>query len=508
MDVYKSELIDFFENSPNVEEDNENIFPDNSFKLLPHQTKGIKWMIKREKQGKPNGGILADDMGLGKTLSLLMLISKDKNLHFKTLIVCPLSLMNHWIQENRKHKLNLNMFKYYKCKSEPINDYNIVITSYNTIASQFKRSHIQTSWLLSYNWHRIVLDEAHIIKNHNTSIHRSICALKSTFRWCVTGTPIHNRHWDIFSMINFLQCKPFDNRNVWKMMNDNKSCDRIKSIVNKIVLKRNKREINLNMPEHSIEYMYTQFNNEEKMVYDKLKNMSNNAYETAVEATLSEVRIEQMKKCIWLILKLRQMCCHPYLITKSSFDTIDIVRRQQPEIFNLNYFSSKCRVVFDIIEKILNTTTDKVILVSQWVDYLIIFEEFLKQKNILTLMYNGKLSIKQRTIVENLFNSSFSKYRILLMSIKCGGVGLNLIGGNHLIMLEPHWNPQIELQAQDRINRLGQQKPTKVYKILNINDSSIELYMNSRQKKKIDFVNSVFDKTAPSLEDIKGFFGF
>jgi transcription termination factor 2 len=511
MDGYKTELIDFFEHK-HVDDGHENendLYNDVSAALLSHQRKGIEWMTKREKQGKPQGGILADDMGLGKTLSLLMLIFKDKNIHLKTLIVCPLSLMNHWIQESQKHKLNLNILKYYKSdKNEPFHKYNAVVTSYNTIVSQFKRSSVQHPWLFSYNWHRIILDEAHTIKNHKTLIHRSICGLKGTFRWCVTGTPIHNRHWDMYAMINFLQCSPFNNKQVWKIMNDTKSCDRIKSVVNKILLKRNKFDINLDIPQHTIEYIYTQFNAEEKKVYDKLKNMSNVAYEAAAVTTVSETKTEQMQRCIWLILKLRQMCCHPYLMIKTSFDSIDSIKREQSEMFNLHYLSSKCRVVCDILESIIRTTTDKVILVSQWVDYLLIFAELLKQKNISTLMYHGKLSLNQRAAVEKEFNSPFLDCRVLLMSIKCGGVGLNLIGANHLIMLEPHWNPQIELQAQDRINRLGQRKCTKVYKILNVNDNSIELHMNSRQKKKLEFINSVFDRNSPTFDDIKDFFGF
>ncbi|UZE89778.1 GTA [Parapoynx stagnalis nucleopolyhedrovirus] len=509
MEGLKSELKEFFENST-IEHDGDNdaVVQENTTKLLPHQKIGIKWMVKREKQGKPKGGILADDMGLGKTLTLLMLISNDNNINFKTLIVCPLSLMNHWIEENEKHKLNLTILKYYQCKNmELLHDYNIVLTTYNTVMNHYKQG-VQDSFLFLHNWHRVVLDEAHCIKNHKTLLHQSICKLKSNFRWCVTGTPIHNQHWDMFSMLNFLKCKPFDNKIVWKMMNENKSSARIKSIVNKIVLKRNKIDINLNIPESAVKYINTQFKNEEKVVYDELKRMSSNAYETAVTSTVGEVKKEQMKKCIWLILKLRQMCCHPHLLTKTSSDAIESVKKKQPEIFDLNYFSSKCIVVLDIIEKVLTNTADKIVLASQWVDYLSIYETILNQKNIKTLMYNGKLNIKQRALVETTFNSPLSEHRILLMSIKCGGVGLNLVGGNHLIMLEPHWNPQIELQAQDRINRMGQQKPTKIYKMLNINDNSIELYMNTRQRQKLDFVNSVFDKTSPTFEDIKNFFEF
>lgn len=121
-------------------------------------------------------------------------------------------------------------------------------------------------------------------------------------------------------------------------------------------------------------------------------------------------------------------------------------------------------------------------------------------------MYTGQLKVEDRILAETTFNNAAdTQHRILLLSIKCGGVGLNLIGGNHIVMLEPHWNPQIELQAQDRISRMGQTKNTYVYKMLNVEDNSIEKYIKQRQDKKIAFVNTVFEETLINYEDIKNF---
>ncbi|AAA66672.1 global transactivator-like protein [Autographa californica nucleopolyhedrovirus] len=504
MDNYKLQLQEFFDQAPDNDDPN---FEHQTPNLLAHQKKGIQWMINREKNGRPNGGVLADDMGLGKTLSVLMLIAKNNSLQLKTLIVCPLSLINHWVTENKKHDLNFNILKYYKSlDADTVEHYHIVVTTYDVLLAHFKliKQNKQSS-LFSTRWHRVVLDEAHIIKNCKTGVHNAACALTATNRWCITGTPIHNKHWDMYSMINFLQCRPFNNPRVWKMLNkNNDSTNRIKSIIKKIVLKRDKSEISSNIPKHTVEYVHVNFNEEEKTLYDKLKCESEEAYVKAVAARENEnalSRLQQMQHVLWLILKLRQICCHPYLAMhgKNILETNDC--------FKMDYMSSKCKRVLDLVDDILNTSNDKIILVSQWVEYLKIFENFFKQKNIATLMYTGQLKVEDRILAETTFNDAANtQHRILLLSIKCGGVGLNLIGGNHIVMLEPHWNPQIELQAQDRISRMGQTKNTYVYKMLNVEDNSIEKYIKQRQDKKIAFVNTVFEETLLNYEDIKKFF--
>ncbi|AGA16196.1 gta protein [Thysanoplusia orichalcea nucleopolyhedrovirus] len=504
MNNYKFQLQEFFNNTTENDEIN---FEHQTLNLLSHQKKGIQWMINREKNGKPNGGVLADDMGLGKTLSVLMLIAKNNVLESKTLIVCPLSLINHWIVENKKHNLNFNMLKYYKpLDADTFEHYHVVVTTYDVLLAHFKlMKRNQRSSLFSTRWHRVVLDEAHIIKNYKTGVHNAACALTATNRWCITGTPIHNKHWDMYSMINFLQCRPFNNPNVWKMLNkNNDSTNRIKSIIKKIVLKRDKSEIASNIPKHTIEYIHVNFNEEEKVFYNKLKSESDEAYIKALAAREDQStlnRLHSMQQVLWLIVKLRQICCHPYLALhgKSVLET--------NFSFGLDYMSSKCKRVLDLVDTVLNTGGDKIILVSQWVEYLKIFQNFFKQKGIATLMYTGQLKVEDRVLAETMFNDPANvQHRVLLLSIKCGGVGLNLIGGNHIVMLEPHWNPQIELQAQDRISRMGQTKNTFVYKMLNTEDNSIEKYIKQRQDKKIAFVNTVFEETLLDYEDIKKFF--
>ncbi|QDL57057.1 GTA [Dione juno nucleopolyhedrovirus] len=502
MDALKVQLQEFFDAGDTAAAAASDDVPClNAPNLLEHQRRGIDWMRRREKRGRPHGGVLADDMGLGKTLSMLMLIANDNTDTHKTLIVCPLSLLNHWATEIQKHKLAIEMRQF--CNGDLDKSFDaarLIVTTYDTLRAHHKLSKTKgraASGLLARHWHRVVLDEAHIIKNHLTGVHAAVCALMADNRWCITGTPIHNRHWDMYAIIHFLRCRPFDNVAVWQMLNRNNDTNRIKSVVNKIVLKRSKADIALGIPQHSVEYVHVKLDEAEKRVYDSLKDKSQRAYDAAMAGG---DRANNMQNVRCLLCRLRQMCCHPALTKCADMFS------EHAHIFESTYESSKCRRVLQLVERVLDTPDDKVVLVSQWVEFLHLVAGLLRRRGVPILLYTGQLRVDERTAVENQFNAADSPYRVLLMSIKCGGVGLNLVGGNHIVMLEPHWNPQIELQAQDRIHRMGQKKRTFVYKMIVDEENSIERYMRARQDEKLTFVNKVFDRATLNYEDIKKFF--
>ncbi|AFY62906.1 global transactivator-like protein [Philosamia cynthia ricini nucleopolyhedrovirus virus] len=466
--------------------------------LLEHQRRALEWMLQRERRGAPRGGVLADDMGLGKTLSVLMLIANDAA-KCQTLVVCPLSLLRHWAAESGKHGLRLQLRQFRNGDPDAsLDGPQVVVTTYDTLHSHYKllKTRRRASNLLAHRWHRVVLDEAHVIKNRKTAVHAAACALSAENRWCITGTPIHNLHWDMYAIIHFLRCRPFDNLNVWQMLNHCRNdTKRIKSVVKKIVLKRSKEEVALDVPPLSVEYVPVRFDAAEKAVYDCLKSESQRVFDEAVAGAP-----RGMQAVLWLLCRLRQMCCHPALAKCAD------LFKEQAHIFEPGYKSSKCRRALELVQRVLDSPDDKVVLVSQWVEFLHIVAAQLRALSVPVLLYTGRLRTEERAAVENRFNDANSPYRVLLMSIKCGGVGLNLTGGNHLVLLEPHWNPQVELQAQGRIHRLGQRKRAHVYKMLVDEENSVERYMKTRQDKKLEFVDKVFDRSVPNYDDIKKFF--
>lgn len=241
-------------------------------KLMSHQKHALAWMLWREKE-KPPGGLLADDMGLGKTLTMISLVVQTKdeshsdysdddddederwssNKKFNrpkggTLVVCPASLLEQWENEvnDRCRRGVLLVEIYHGTKREKVakrlakND--MVITTYQLVASEFKRNSI----LFKIRWKRIILDEAHVIRNHSGKISEATCNLLARSRWALTGTPIHNKEQDLYALLKFLRVSPFNDLQVWKRWVDNKNATglkRLSTVTKTLMLRRTKQEL-------------------------------------------------------------------------------------------------------------------------------------------------------------------------------------------------------------------------------------------------------------------------
>lgn len=242
-------------------------------KLMPHQQHALAWMLWREKE-KPPGGLLADDMGLGKTLTMISLVVATKDESYSdssdsdeqdeddrwyskkrqgrpkggTLVVCPASLLDQWQNEvtNRCRRGILTVEVHHGQRREAVpkrlakND--MVITTYQLVASEFKRN----SALFRIRWKRIILDEAHIIRNHAGKISEAVCKLSARNRWALTGTPIHNKEQDLYALLKFIRVTPFNDIQVWKRWVDNKNqtgLKRLATVTKTLMLRRTKQEL-------------------------------------------------------------------------------------------------------------------------------------------------------------------------------------------------------------------------------------------------------------------------
>ncbi|XP_049547299.1 transcription termination factor 2-like [Anopheles darlingi] len=380
--------------------------------LMNHQRHALAWMLWRESQ-KPRGGILADDMGLGKTLSMISLIlkvaeldpdgeqlagamdsdeeneenqSSVANAGWKgkgrkdyysggTLVVCPASLMRQWEGEitNRVKRNSLAVCVHHgtqrDTKPRHIAKYDVVITTYNIVSREAKDAETGNGGgLFGVNWERMILDEAHVIRNHKSAMSEACCKLRGRCRWLLTGTPIQNKEMDVYALMKFLRCSPFDDLQHWKRWVDNKTESgktRLNTIMKSIMLRRTKKQLqdrgSLNtLPTKEIELidvtletdemnvyqkvllysktLFAQFlhqkaereqenafgggnrfratfagrgaNNAFEMVHQKLKRMHNKGQEAEV----------QQFQILVLLLRLRQICCHPGLIHKMLSD--------------------------------------------------------------------------------------------------------------------------------------------------------------------------------------------
>ncbi|XP_078048682.1 transcription termination factor 2-like [Augochlora pura] len=593
-------------------------------KLMPHQQHALLWMQWRERQ-KPAGGILADDMGLGKTLTLISLIlagiaNKEQQnsndcsddewtdsktlLHHKggTLVVCPASLLSQWNKEiSRRCKRGMLAVEvHHGSNRESVpnrlarND--VVITTYNILTRECKTG--GTTYKIG--WERIILDEAHVIRNHKSNAAEAVYGLASKKRWALTGTPIQNKELDLYSILKFLKCSPFDNIRVWKRWVDNKNTTgrrRLATVMESLMLRRTKQELqakgNLDsLPNKCIKEVLVKLDKQEQLVYEKiltysrtlfaqflaqradknhmndlasgkynkpsfLSNPNKNTQFTKAQNKLLSMHADvKTHEILVLLLRLRQICVHPCLIQSMldeedmqdtglmdaenvdpSLFNIDDVRLNDEDnanisgeeigvdhrtaanvltcenpVFRIDRVSSKMQAVLKTVKEILKKD-DKLIIVSQWTSMLDIVAAYLPSlKGATFKQFTGNVPIRDRQGIMDAFNNTTTDPKILLLSLTAGGVGLNLVGGNHILLIDIHWNPQLEVQAQDRIYRFGQKKNVYVYKF--ICKDTIEERIKHLQEMKLEIAANVLtgDKNSTvsklTLNDLKSLFDF
>ncbi|XP_018577325.1 transcription termination factor 2 [Anoplophora glabripennis] len=582
--------------------------------LMPHQKRALAWLMWREKQ-KPSGGILADDMGLGKTLTMISLMIKsleveddesdEENQPTKykggMLVVCPASLLNQWSGElERRTKRGLVSCELYhgpkrETKPKRLAEHDMVITTYAIVMNECEKN----GAVFRVKWRRIVVDEAHQIRNYKSQTSDAVCRLAAESRWALTGTPVHNKELDMYALLKFLRCSPFDDLAVWKRWVGDKSTggqERLHTVISSLMLRRTKTELMEKgtlqcMPDRKWELISVELSKTEMDVYQKIllfsrtlfaqflhqraeknqdaidlkytnfatqPNGPNQEYFKMREKLLRVHKVKDIKQhdILVLLLRLRQICCHPSLITNMLHEDMEevdedgdleetnildqlnklvlnddhdtsnpaeglsnqedaprlkeaaktILNLSNP-VFSKERLSSKIKAVLDVIKEKIVKTDDKAIIVSQWPSFLRLIAYHLDKERIPFDQLDGSIPVNKRMIMVDKFNSPSDKMKILLLSLTAGGVGLNLIGANYLFLLDLHWNPQLENQAQDRIYRVGQQKPVFVYKFMA--SDTIEKRILDLQEKKLDIANSMLTGTKQvtgsklSLNDLK-----
>uniref|UniRef100_UPI00398E69C3 transcription termination factor 2 isoform X2 n=1 Tax=Pristiophorus japonicus TaxID=55135 RepID=UPI00398E69C3 len=601
--------------------------------LLIHQKQALAWLLWREKQ-KPSGGILADDMGLGKTLTMIALIlaqrCKGKNEKEKkleewisktdstfviscgTLIICPASLIHHWEMEIKRHvsARKLSIYIYHGPKRETsakaLSEFDVVVTTYSLVAKEIpvkkesrqcaaqdeeanvlakaKSAH---SPLLKLAWARIILDEAHNIKNPQVQTSMAVCKLQAKTRWAVTGTPIQNNLLDMYSLLKFLHCSPFDEFKLWKNQVDNgtkKGGERLNIITKGLLLRRMKDQLDTSgkplvaLPQRFNCSHRLKLSEDEEAVYNVLfacsrstlqsylkrhegkdyksassqgaDNPFNRAREFGIESVSGGPSSSQKAShtsstvhILSLLLRLRQCCCHLSLLktalshTEMESEGITLSLEEQLNALSLsevttsdtksivtlngtsfkaNLFektrkSTKISALLEELNAIRSSPEpQKSVIISQWTSMLHVVAGHLDQISLTYVTLDGSVTPKHRMDLVEEFNTDPKGPQVMLVSLCAGGVGLNLIGGNHLFLLDMHWNPALEEQASDRIYRVGQRKNVTVHRF--VCEGTIEDKIFELQEKKKELAKKVLSGTGGSftkltLADLRILFG-
>lgn len=426
-------------------------------------------------------GILADDMGLGKTVQLLCVVCKyledetEKNKK-PTLVVCPSSLCLNWQNEIEKFTQGVTSEVIHGSlqdrmkKIAEINNYNIVITSYELL----KRD-IDEYKKYNYKFKYIIADEAQYIKNNNTQNAKAIKDIISETRFALTGTPIENSLSELWSIFDFImpgylfRYRKFKELYETPIMRDNDEIvmQKLKKLIEPFVLRRIKKEVLTELPDKTVTVLSSQMLEEQEEIYlSYLTQAKKSAMEEIKENGIEKSQI----KILALLTRLRQVCCHPSLF-----------------IENYEGGSGKLNQCIEIIKDAIQSG-HKILLFSGYTAMFDIIEKELKKEQISYLKLTGQTKVSDRINLVDEFNNNPDK-KLFLISLKAGGTGLNLVGADMVIHYDPWWNVSSENQATDRTYRIGQKRNVQVYKLITKN--SIEEKIYDLQKRKEALIDNM-----------------
>lgn len=451
--------------------------------LRPYQKSGYDWLHFLKEFSF--GGCLADEMGLGKTLQILALLlyEKEQGNSSTSLVVVPTSLIFNWIQEINKFVPSLKIYIHHgqdrirniKKISEIEND--IVLTTYGTLRNDIEL-------FKEKQFYYIVLDESQQIKNPLAKNTRSVYNLKGEHRLVLTGTPIENNYLELWSQFSFLNpgllgsIEYFKNT-FMKNLEKNKKEERVnalKGIINPFLLMRKKNAVAQDLPEKQITTLYCEMEEEQRIIYEHWKEK----FRTEIKESIERDGFMKSKlKIIQGLTRLRQICNHPSLVDESF--------KGESAKFNL-----LIRQIEEVVE-----SNHKVLIFSSFVKMLSLFRKYFLDKGIIFSYLDGQTKNRKEVVTQFQEDKNIKAF---LISIKAGGLGLNLTAADYVFIVDPWWNPAVEMQAIDRTHRIGQVNKVFVYKA--ITKDSVEEKILELQESKKEIVEKVITAEEGMLKQL------
>jgi SNF2 family DNA or RNA helicase len=470
------------------------LIPVKGMEYFEHQEIAIRWMLQLETAGYEyrerivNGGILADDMGLGKTLEIIGLIKNGGQLAHQTLIVAPLALLDNWIRMSVRAKFGVWIFNKGEWEehshSRKGTTQQVYVINYEKLLVESNREKIQ-----EFVWDRIVLDEAHRIRNAGTRLFNECAALKSLGgRWAVTGTPVVNALTDALSLFKFIGCR--FHKMKWM---DEKHLELVNALVMHRKLSTLRNIVSDAPPVHEVEEISLPFLTEKEEEW----------YRGIQGAIRNEIRLLRYRRhlastsaILKLLLRMRQISVHPQIYMNAYGRETERQPRQW------NHGSTKFEAVRGLVEDDMKSTKSdgtphKYIFICHFRDEMDIVEEFLKEEiGISTVVqYNGEMSQAERAdAIEQVEDAE--KEAAILVQLQAGGVGLNLQFCDRVIFLSPWWTHALMEQAIARSVRIGQREVVKVWKIsLDVEDDArdIDFLIYSAVERKAKLADTFLD---------------
>lgn len=462
--------------------------------LRPYQKEGLNWLVFLHENKL--GGCLADDMGLGKTLQTIAFIQYLKNLNSNDknvphLVIAPTSLIFNWMSELKKFAPTLKVLDFIgPNRHDLISDLDkqdVILTTYGSVVND-----IQIHQKRTYNY--IILDESQAIKNPQSQRFKTVRLLKAENRLALTGTPIENNTFDLYSQFSFLNPGIFGSIKHFKstfsedidQKQDEYTSDLLARMIHPFILRRTKEQVATELPSKTESVIYCEMGTEQRKVYDHFKQH----FKQKLQAQIEEDGINKSQVYILQgLTKLRQIC--------NSSALADREKDYGSESTKLD------ELVRHLTEKVNN---HKILVFSQFVGMLQLVKQRLEDEGILFEYLDGQTKNREER-VNNFQNNP--AIRVFLISLKAGGTGLNLTEADYVYLIDPWWNPAVESQAIDRCYRIGQDKKVMAYRMI-CKDTIEEKIVQLQDKKKTvasDIIRIDTEKKSFNKKDVELFFG-
>lgn len=439
--------------------------------LRPYQESGFQWLnYLREVQW---GGILADDMGLGKTIQALSFLHhlKEENGSLKALVVCPTTLMFNWQNEIQKFTPNLTFSIHHgggrskENLADPAID--VIITTYGTLRSDIKQ-------FVDVAFDYVILDESQAIKNPSSKVTKAAGLLKARNRLCLSGTPLQNNTFDIFAQMNFLNPGMLGSVEFFKQefsvpidkFGEKEQKDHLRKLLYPFILRRTKEQVAKDLPEKQEMVLFCEMGDEQRKIYDAYRN----DYRDKILGVVENQGIQKSQLTILQgLMKLRQICDSPAIVKEEErFPNVSVKLEE---------------IGREITENISN---HKALVFSQFLGMLALIKEKMKELGVDYEYFDGSSTVAERERSIHRFQND-ENCRVFLISLKAGGVGLNLTAADYVYIVDPWWNPAVEQQAIDRTHRIGQTKNIFAYRMIctdTVEDKILKLQERKRNLAK------------------------
>ncbi len=412
-------------------------------------------------------------MGLGKTIQALSFLHhlKEENGTLKALVVCPTTLMFNWQNEIRKFTPALTFAIHHGGNRSKENlasaDIDVIITTYGTLRSDIKQ-------FVEVSFDYVVLDESQAIKNPGSKVTKAAGLLKAKNRLCLSGTPLQNNTFDIFAQMNFLNPGMLGSVEFFKQefsvpidkFGEKEQKDHLRKLLYPFILRRTKEQVAKDLPEKQEMVLFCEMGDEQRKIYDAYRN----DYRDKILGVVENQGIQKSQLTILQgLMKLRQICDSPAIVKEEErFPNVSVKLEE---------------IGREITENISN---HKALIFSQFLGMLALIKEKMKELGVDYEYFDGSSTVNEREKAIHRFQND-ENCRVFLISLKAGGVGLNLTAADYVYIVDPWWNPAVEQQAIDRTHRIGQTKNIFAYRMIctdTVEDKILKLQERKRNLAK------------------------